>query len=85
VDVAVPALQAIFSDGSAPNSAPQERLDQPSNIINLERSDNAIHQILAKSQDFPDPSAHKIEDAAKQLGKWRWMSKNVYGMISFNY
>jgi hypothetical protein len=64
VDVAVPALQAIFSDGSAPPSAPQDRLDQPSNIINLQRTDKMIGDVLTECQNIQDNLSHKVEEIA---------------------
>ena len=69
VDVAVPALQAIFSEGSAPESTLQERLEQPANIINLDRKDEAIGLVLTNFQKIQDTLSIKIEDVAKTLGK----------------
>ncbi|KAK5095984.1 hypothetical protein LTS08_007866 [Lithohypha guttulata] len=39
IDVAVPAMQAIFSDNSPSPSAPSNPLDQPANIINLRKTE----------------------------------------------
>lgn len=78
VDVAVPALQAIFSDGfesisalqgSAATSALQERLKQPANIINLDRKDEDIGTVLTNCQKIQDTLSIKIEDVAKTPGK----------------
>ncbi|KAI9648349.1 hypothetical protein NHQ30_002982 [Ciborinia camelliae] len=67
VDVAVPALQAIFSDGSAPPSAPQERLDQPSNIINLQRTDKMIGDILTECQKIEENMTQRVQLVSEQI------------------
>jgi len=69
VDVAVPALQAIFSDGSDPSKTPHDRLDQPSNIINLDRTNEAIGEVLKKCQNIQDTLSQKVDAIAKQIGK----------------
>jgi hypothetical protein len=69
VDVAVPTLQTIFSDGSDSSKTPQGRLNQPINIINLGRTDKAICDVLKQCQNIQDTLFQKVDAIAQQIGK----------------
>lgn len=70
MDVAVPALQAIFSDGSPRESAPtRDSADQPANIINLNRSDEVISGVITSCQKVQDTLYRKIDDSVKELNE----------------
>lgn len=79
VDVAVPALQAIFSDGSAPSSpapsssapppSPKDRIEQPANIINLHREEKDISEVLTSCQKIQDTLSLRINEVAGKIDR----------------
>ena len=69
VDVDVPALQAVFSDASAPKSAPQDRLEQPASIINLDRSEKMTSDVLTSCQKIQDTLNFGSDEVSDKIGK----------------
>ena len=69
VDVDVAALQAVFSDTSAPKSAPQDRLEQPANIINSDRSEKMTSDVLTSCQKIQDTLHLGIDEISYKIGQ----------------
>lgn len=73
IDAAVPAMQAIFSDNSAPPRDPavapppsEDALDQPL-VINLRQNTQAINKLLDQVTNLKDTLNSKIMEVADKV------------------